>query len=143
MSEQIQKASMNDFKKMLPAFLELRPHRNEQELHYLLTDAFQQGYQLIYIGDNNIAYSILGFRILTFIFSGKSLRVDDLCTLPGHRKKGYADQLFNWVKQHAKQENCEHLSLDSGFLRHDAHRFYLNQGVYIESHHFGRKVAEL
>lgn len=142
MKEQIKLATKNDIYKILPVLLELRPHRSETELRELLQDAFEEGYQVIYIGDYNLAYAILGFRILHFTFSGKALRVDDLATLSSHRKKGYASNLFIWIKEYAKQQNCNHVALDSGFFRHDAHRFYLNQGLFIESLHFGRKVSE-
>lgn len=143
MDEQIQFATKDEINKILPAFLELRPHRNETELRQLLMDAFNEGYQVIYIGDDSCAYSVLGFRILHFIFTGKTLKVDDLVTLSGYKGKGYASKLFSWVKKFAIKQNCHHLGLDSGFLRRDAHRFYLNQGLFIESFHFGRKVSEL
>lgn len=142
MKEQIKLATKSDIYKILPALLELRPHRNETELRELLQDAFSEGYQVIYIGDDDVAYAVLGFRILHFTFSGKALRVDDLATFSNHRKKGYASKLFIWIKEYAKEQNCDHIALDSGFSRHDAHRFYLNQGLFIESLHFGRKISE-
>jgi len=51
--------------------------------------------------------------------------------------------LFQWTKQYAKENNCDHFSLNSGFQRRDAYRFYLNQGLFVESLHFARKVDEL
>lgn len=142
-AKEIQIATLRDMDKMIPVFRELRPHRNEIELRELFLKAFQEGYQVAYIGDENVAYSVLGFRVLTFIFLGKTLKVDDLATHSNHKKRGYAGRLFEWVKEYAKKENCDHINLDSGFQRHDAYRFYLNQGLVIESMHFGRKVAEL
>jgi GNAT superfamily N-acetyltransferase len=136
-------ANETDVKKMLPALRELRPHRSADEIQALLPLLFQQGYNIAYVGDNEIAFSILGFRISTFLFSGKTLIVDDLCTLSSHKNQGYAGKLFSWIKQHAKDMGCEHICLNSGFQRKDAYRFYLNQGLHVESLHFGRKVAEL
>lgn len=139
----IRMASEKDIEKLVPAFRELRPNRAEDVLKQMLPILFKEGYQVAYIGDEEIAYSVIGFRILTFLFSGKTLYVDDLTTLSGHKKQGYAGKLFEWTKQYAKTNNCEHFSLDSGPLRRDAHRLYLNQGLFIESLHFGRKVEEL
>ena len=139
----IKLASSIDINKVIPIFTELRPHRREDELRALLSIAFQEGYHIAYIGNDKMAYSILGFRILTFIFSGKTLKIDDLATFSNQQKKGYARKLFQWAIQHAKNEHCEHINLDSGFQRRDAYKFYLNQGLFVESLHFGRKVIEL
>ena len=142
-SQDIRIANIKDIEKIIPVFKELRPHRTEDELRYLFPIAFQEGYKVAYIGTDQLAFSVLGFRIDTCIFSGKTLNVDDLATLSSEKNKGYAGRLFQWVKEYAKKESCEHLSLDSGFHRRDAYKFYLNQGLYVESLHFGRKVAEL
>ena len=77
------------------------------------------------------------------MYSGKTLYIDDLSTLSEYQKQGYASTLFQWIKVFAKEQQCAHLSLDSGFQRRDAYRFYLNQGLFVESMHFGRKVVEL
>ncbi len=142
-TQEIKIATSNEIEKLIPAFKELRPHRNEHELRQLLLAAFQEGYRVAYIGDSELAFSILGFRIITFIFSGKTLKIDDLATLASQRNKGYAGRLFQWIKNYAKKENCDHIHLDSGFHRHDAYKFYLNKGLHVESLHFGRKVIEL
>src|SRR5688572_18043214 len=128
-------ATTNEIEKIIPVFKELRPHRTEDELRQLFSIAFHEGYRVAYIGTDKLAFSILGFRILTFIFSGKTLKVDDLATLSSQKNKGFAGKLFQWAKDYGKKENCEHINLDSGFQRHEAHKFYLNQGLYVESIH--------
>jgi GNAT superfamily N-acetyltransferase len=136
-------ATANNIEKIIPAFMELRPHRSKQDFRELFPLLFKEGYQVAYIGNDEIAYSVIGFRMMTFLFSGKTLYIDDLSTLSNHKNKGYAGKLFEWTKQYAKDNNCEHLSLDSGLIRRDAHRLYLNKGLFVESLHFGRKVEEL
>ena len=69
--------------------------------------------------------------------------LDDLVTHPDHRGKGYAGQLLDWLKNYARENDYDHFSLDSGFIRKDAHRLYLNKGLEVESLHFGRKVSDL
>jgi GNAT superfamily N-acetyltransferase len=136
-------ATVDDIPKLIPAFRDLRPHRSEAELASMLPTLFREGYQVAFVGDEQMAYSVLGFRILTFLFSGKTLYIDDLSTANDHRKHGYAALLFEWAKEYARRNDCEHFSLDSGFQRRDAYRFYLNQGLFVESLHFGRRVEEL
>jgi GNAT superfamily N-acetyltransferase len=142
-NQEIKIATKEDIEKLIPVFRELRPHRNERQLQQLLSAAFLEGYRVAYIGNGELAFSILGFRIITFIFSGKTLKIDDLATLASHRNNGYAGKLFEWIKHYAKKDSCDHLNLDSGFHRHDAYKFYLNQGLHVESLHFGRKVVDL
>ena len=83
------------------------------------------------------------FRTIDFLFSGKTLYVDDLVTHSQHRKKGYAGMLMKWMIQYAKENNYDHFSLDSGHQRKDAHRLYLNHGLDITAHHFGKDVKDL
>ena len=136
-------ADSSDIEKLILAFKELRPHRSEEELKDLFPILFNEGYRVVYIGDEKLAFAVLGFRIITTLFSGKTLYVDDLGTLPSFKKRGYAGQLFEWTKKYAKEKNCDHFSLDSGFHRKEAYRFYLNKGLFVESLHFGRNVKEL
>jgi GNAT superfamily N-acetyltransferase len=139
---EIRIAGGEDIQRLIPVLRELRPHRPATELGQLLSVLLAEGYRVIYVGDDQAVYSILGFRIQTFLVSGKTLFVDDLATLSDHRGKGYAGRLFEWAKKYAAQEHCTHFCLNSGFQRRDAYRFYLNRGLFVESMHFGRKVEE-
>lgn len=138
----VQLANIKDIPKLIPVLKVLRPARTEEELSKLLEILFEEGYQLAFIGQDEIAYSAIGFRIQTFLYSGKTLYIDDLVTLESYRKKGYAKLLLDYVKNIAKEKNCETFSLDSGILRKDAHRLYLNEGLSIDSLHFACKVDD-
>lgn len=122
--------------------MELRPHRTEEEIRELFPLLYEQSCKIAYIGDDT-ARSIIGFRILTTFFSGKTLVVDDVCTASSFRNLGFASILFSWIKEHARDMKCEHICLNSGFQRKDAHRFYLNHGLQLESLHFGNKVTAI
>jgi len=136
----IQLANNNDIPKLIPVLKVLRPTRTEEELAKLLEILFDEGYKLAFIGDENMAFAAIGFRIQTFLYSGKTLYVDDLVTLETHRKKGYGKLLLDFAKEYAKERNCETFSLDSGMMRKDAHRLYLNEGLFIDSLHFACKI---
>jgi hypothetical protein len=60
-------ATTNEVEKILPVFKELRPHRTEEQLRQLFAIAFQEGYKVAYIGTDQLAFSVLGFRIETCI----------------------------------------------------------------------------
>ena len=140
---EIRIATPDDIGILTPALLELRPNLNPATLKENFINLLAEGYQLIFIGDDKLAFAIAGFRTLNFFYSGKTLYIDDLLTHPDHLKNGYAGQLLDWIKDYARKENYDHISLDSGFQRKDAYRLYLNKGLEVESLHFGRKVNEL
>jgi GNAT superfamily N-acetyltransferase len=139
----VKMASAEDIDLVIPALLELRPHRTAEELKQMLLHQIEEGFQVIYVGDDKMAFAVAGFRTLNMLFSGKTLYIDDLATHSEHRKKGYAGELLRWIIQFAKENGYEHVSLDSGFQRKNAHRLYLNHGLELSSFHFGKKVAEL
>jgi len=136
-------AKPDDIKILLPTLSILRPNLDDKTFKQEFINQINEGYQMIFIGDDKTAFAIAGFRTLNFFFSGKTLYIDDLITNPNHIRNGYAGKLLDWIKEYAKENKYDHLSLDSGFQRKDAYRLYLNKGLEVESLHFGRKVVEL
>jgi GNAT superfamily N-acetyltransferase len=98
-------------------------------------------YRLMFVRDENgSVVSILGFRIQEFLWSGMTLYVDDFATLSTARGKGFGHILMEWAINYAKECDCEQITLDSSYPRNDAHRFYLNHGFKLTSHHFAQKL---
>jgi GNAT superfamily N-acetyltransferase len=120
----------------------LRPHLSDKN-KYLSRVRRQQknhNYRLMFVRDQNgCVVSILGFRVVEFLWSGITLYVDDFATLSSARGKGFGHILMEWAINYAKECDCEEISLDSGYSRNDAHRFYLNHGFKLTSHHFVQK----
>lgn len=96
----------------------------------------EMGFRLMYIKDKetNKVASICGFRITNYLYTGKTLYIDDLCTLPFARGsnsnskminqyfqkhcpsciqgRGHGRALIDWTVELAKNENCNVVSLD-------------------------------
>lgn len=140
---EIKIAIVQDVDKLIPVLIELRPHRTPEQLREMIISQINDGFKLVYAGNDTEAFAVAGFRTLDMLFSGKTLYVDDLVTHSNHRKKGYAGMLMKWMIQYAKENGYEHFSLDSGHQRKDAHRLYLNHGLDITAHHFGKDVKDL
>ncbi len=140
---EIQLATPADAAILWPTIVELRPNLNRETFNEVFINQINEGYQVAFIGDEKLAYALAGFRTLNMFFTGKTLYIDDLVTNSAHLKRGYAGQLLDWIKDYAKENNYNHLSLDSGFQRKDAYRLYLNKGLEVASLHFGRRVNEL
>jgi GNAT superfamily N-acetyltransferase len=124
---------------------ELRPHLTDQQgFLQQVKEMMQDGYRMIYVvvkgsnGDKAVAFA--GFRNMQMLFTGKMIYIDDLCTLPAFRGKGYASQLLDYVHQLAKDTGKTAVHLDSGYQRKAAHRLYLQKGFELSSHHFVQKI---
>ena len=89
-------------------------------------------------GDEVVA--VAGYRVTELLAWGKTLYVDDLATGSTRRGSGYGSRLFDWLLDEARRQGCAELHLDSGVHRFDAHRFYLQKGMDITSHHFAIKL---
>ncbi|WP_438351025.1 GNAT family N-acetyltransferase [Paenibacillus sp. FA6] len=116
---------------------QLRPHLEEETyLSKIRKLQLEYGYKLIVIFESGKAKAAAGYRICDSLAWGKYLYVDDLITDQESRSSGYAKQLFDWLDEELKKNQCVGMHLDSGVQRHDAHRFYLNRKMNIICHHF-------
>jgi GNAT superfamily N-acetyltransferase len=96
----------------------------------------QQGYLLAFLETAGQVCAVAGYRYLESLFSGKFIYVDDLVTRDVDRSRGFGGALLKWLVEEALNHDCDHLELDSGVQRFDAHRFYLLNRMSISSHHF-------
>ncbi len=130
-----------NIRRCLPALLALRPHLTaEQAFDQIQFQREKEGFQLAYVAlnDEGGAVAVAGYRIMHLLYSGRTLYIDDLSTLPAARGKGCAGALLDFIVEQARQMDCQCVSLDSGqnTARYDAHRLYLNKRFNITSHHF-------
>lgn len=114
----------------------LRPQWQAKDLCKQFQLQFNQGYRIAYVYQNNQAWAFVGYRMLDMLHSGKTLYIDDLCTLPQARKHGYASLLLDWIKTIAYLNKVDTISLDSGLHRSEAHKLYFNKGFKITDYHF-------
>jgi GNAT superfamily N-acetyltransferase len=119
---------------------ELRPHLDQEQYLTLILYMIDEGYKMIYVEENGKAVSFCGYRVTTMLHRGRSIYIDDLCTLPEARGKGHAKALLDYILGKARSEELQSVHLDSGHHRHDAHRLYLNSGFKITSHHFAIEI---
>jgi len=120
---------------------ELRPHIKAIDFAARVLQQQTEGYQLAFLELDGVVRSVAGFRIFNLLFSGRTLYIDDLVTHEADRSRGFGAALFDWLVEYAKKQGCERLTLDSGVQRFAAHRFYLNRGMDITSHHFDLKLT--
>jgi GNAT superfamily N-acetyltransferase len=114
----------------------LRPHLVQENYLQQVNEMQQEGYHMLYVAEKDKVAAFAGYRNLYSLFAGRFIYVDDLCTLPEYRGKGYAGALLDYIKALAKETNKAAVVLDSGFQLNDAHRLYLNKGYKLSAHHF-------
>jgi len=131
-----------DIRRCLPAMLALRSHlTDEQALEQIRIQQSEDRFVLAFVDEGDPekpSPAVVGYRFMNVLYSGKTIYIDDLSTLPEARGKGYASALLDFVIEQASQNGCQCVSLDSGQnpARYDAHRLYLNKRFNIVSHHF-------
>jgi GNAT superfamily N-acetyltransferase len=131
-----------DLLKCAEVILELRPHLKRKDLVDLYTRSKAEGFTIIFIEEKGRAVAFSGYRYQTMFYSGYTLYIDDLCTLPEQRGKGHAGALIDYIFEEAKSKGCDAVTLDSGYQRHKAHQLYLNKGFILASHHFHYKIEK-
>lgn len=124
----------------LPVLQQLRPHLTADLLAQVLAEGGPQGLQFtaVFLGAECVA--VAGWRVIANTSAIRKLYVDDLVTAAPERSAGYGKLLLDELTSRAAALGCARIDLDSGVQRHDAHRFYLREGLDIVGHHFSREV---
>jgi GNAT superfamily N-acetyltransferase len=124
-----------------PVMRELRTHLSTPDEFVKRVQRQQKdGYRIVYLEAGGKIRAVAGYRLSESLFAGRFLYVDDLVTSAKDRSAGFGGQLFDWLVRFARAQKCQHLELDSGVQRFDAHRFYLMKRMSISSHHFTLKL---
>jgi GNAT superfamily N-acetyltransferase len=122
---------------------ELRTHLTSREDFVAQVERQQrEGFRLAFVDEEGEVRAVAGYRIYELLFSGRTLYVDDLVTREVDRSRGFGGQLFDWLIEEARREECKALTLDSGVHRFDAHRFYLMKRMKIWAHHFTMEIND-
>ena len=119
-----------------PVMAQLRPHLNESDFVAAVQRQVGEGFQLAYIRSGEKVGAVAGFRLMHSLGWGRFCYVDDLVTDEQTRSSGLGKELFDWLCEFARAENCQRLDLDSAVHRFGAHRFYLRNRMNITCHHF-------
>jgi GNAT superfamily N-acetyltransferase len=127
--------SDDDILDCFPLFEVLRPHLDRERFLSQVRRQEGQGYHILALRHEGTVKSAAGFRFAEFLAWGAVLYIDDLVTLPAEKRHGYAGQLLDWLIQHARENACSAVHLDTGYTRHDAHRLYLRKGFHLDCHH--------
>lgn len=130
-----------EIRKCFPVMAELRPHfASENEfVEQVKRQSENHDFKLVFLEDGNVK-AVGGIRIGEWLARGKYLEIEDLVTLSDSRSKNYGGQLFDWIEDFARRENCVEIKLVSHVTRYAAHKFYLRKGMIIDAHFFSKEI---
>jgi len=119
-----------------PVMHQLRPALFEIDFIRQVQLQQAEGYQLACVEFEQAIVAVAGFRLQSYLHSGRTLYVDDLVTDGALRSQGHGEALLKWLIELAREAGCTTFSLDSGSHRKEAHAFYFRNGLRISSFHF-------
>lgn len=120
--------------------VQLRPEFSEKDLIQQMSNQLTTSYELAVVWEDAKPVSVAGFLIAEKLAWKKHMYIDELITDQAHRSMGYGKLLLEWLKNYARERGCVQLHLDSGVQRFAAHKFYLENGFRIASHHFAMSL---
>lgn len=131
-----------DISRCFSVYTYLRPHLDEAQFTARLQTQMAEGYCVVYFEEGDEIVAAAGYRVLYFLAWGRVLYVDDFITRPQSRKLGFGSALMQWLSSEGRLLDCTQLHLDSGYQRHDAHRFYLRHGFALRAHHLSKNLQD-
>ena len=99
------------------------------------------GARLMALWDEGEVRAVALYRIMTMLYCGRLLYIDDLVADERVRSRGYGAQLLSRLKEEGRALGCNEIQLISRVTREQAHRFYFREGFGIECFHFRAELA--
>ena len=112
-------------------FIEGTKKFSDEELKDILSDDKQEFY-VYEVNDKICAYvcvEIHEYERCESRFERKELYIEDLCVDEKYRHQGIASELFEYVKELAKEKGCGYLTLNVWKLNEGAQKFYEKMGM--------------
>ena len=119
---------------------QLRPHL-PPEYEAKMRRVFAGGARMCVAVEGGEVAGVAVYRTYENTMYGNHLYVDDLVTDERLRSKGIGRALLGHLERKARSAGLDHLTLDSGTQRQQAHKFYFREGMLATAFHFVKKLA--
>lgn len=132
----------HDLDKAVEILLLLRPKYSSDQLREQIREQYlRHQYQLIGVFDDGAGLvGVAGFIEGCKLAWGRYLLIEDFMVTPEWQQSGAGGYLLQWLRHHGLQLGCKELHVNSSVSRFAAHKFYLQEGFRISSHHFSLQL---
>jgi len=121
---------------LYPLIHQLSPGVTPERYTQLLDDMLAHGYRMVAVFEGDACLGLSGFWVITKIYSGKYLEMDNVVVAADQRSKGIGKVMCDFLLDLALREGCETLMLDAYLENEKAHAFYEREGFIKRGYHF-------
>ena len=120
---------------------QLRPHLEAHAYVTQMRGLMQsEGLRLLVARVDGEVRALATYRVMTMLYCGRLLSIDDLVVDERVRSQGLGSQLLARLREEGRALGCNEIQLISRVTREQAHRFYFREGFGIECFHFRRRL---
>lgn len=120
----------------IPLLSQLYSQLSRELLLTRLAEISGLNWRCVGVFDQNIMIGLSGYWLNTRLYCGKYLYIDHFVIDNKRRSDGVGTQLLAYLKQLAKDKNCEQVCLDTFVANSLAQSFWLRHGFNIVGFHF-------
>ncbi|MFT5581205.1 MAG: GNAT superfamily N-acetyltransferase [Psychromonas sp.] len=136
---------LKSIEEMLPhlgIIKEFYPHLNKANYRSTLEEMVPFRYHQLGVFENNECLAICGYWLLTKIWCGKYLELDNVVVKKSARSQGIGALINKHLVALALEEGCKIMALDAFTENFKAHKFYHNHGFGPRGFHFVKFLEE-
>lgn len=130
MMEIVELTDVKSMREAFPLLKQLRPYLDLSRYETLLREMIPRGYRMFAVRDDGQLTAVAGIELCVNLYHGRHVWVYDLVADAHVRSRGVGQLLLRHVEDFARSNGCERVSLASGLVRTDAHRFYQDRMGY-------------
>lgn len=135
---------VREVEEMLAAFpliVQLNPEIRMNYYAHSLNEMIKNGYfQVLVMDENKNLIAVSGIWIGTKLYCGKYLEMDNVVVDQHYRSKGIGEELYSYVEQLARENQCNVIMLDAYKENTRAHAFYEKYGFVAKGFHFIKQL---
>lgn len=117
------------------------PQRTAESIRATVAATQAENWRLIGIfAEDGECLATICYRIGHRLFFNRYMQLDSLFVQPEARRQKLAEQLFDWLEAKAREEQCDHLILESTAENFGGHKFFFRQGYHIRGYVFNKAL---
>jgi len=137
----IQELSKQDIAEIIPLVHLLQPEADLNVLEQRMLEMLDlPHYKCMGFYVNDELLGVTGLWLLTKLYSGKQVEIDNLVLHPSTRSKGYGTTFLELIHEWAVNQGCQTIELNTYVQNSRSHKFYYNLGYKILGFHFQKKL---